>query len=192
MGGARGEPLEGLEQAVDLGWRDDRPRVGHRQDGVTAAGSGGDLDIPPFDVVPDGVVDQADPGGLSSLPASAAGRRPEYLTAPASDSARAEAGTPWVAEVLPVHARPRRAELPRPHTDRPEPPGFRHHPCVTAVPGRGAGLSSGGSRRDAYIGKHEGGMTGYVSRGREVAYAFRLVAPLAPARVLDGRDHGFV
>src|ERR1035437_6383978 len=57
-GGARAEPLEGLEQAVDVGGRDDLPGVAHRQDGVTAAGPGGDLDIPAGDVVPDGVVDQ--------------------------------------------------------------------------------------------------------------------------------------
>ena len=64
-GGARAEPLEGLKQAVDLGRRDDLPRVAHRQDGVTAAGPCGDLDIPAPDldipapdVVLDGVVDQ--------------------------------------------------------------------------------------------------------------------------------------
>ena len=34
------------------------PEVGHRQDGVTAAGPGGDLDAPAGDVVPHGVVDQ--------------------------------------------------------------------------------------------------------------------------------------
>ena len=56
--GARAEPLEGLEQAVDLGRRDDLPRVRHRQDDVTAAGPGGDLDVPAGDVVPYGVVDQ--------------------------------------------------------------------------------------------------------------------------------------
>ena len=38
--------------------RDDRPGVSHRQDGVTVAGAGSDLDIPAGDVVPDGVVDQ--------------------------------------------------------------------------------------------------------------------------------------
>ena len=37
-GGARAEPLEGLEQAVDLGGRDDLPGVGHRQDGAAVAG----------------------------------------------------------------------------------------------------------------------------------------------------------
>ena len=57
-GGARAEPLEGLEQAVDLGGRDDLPGVGHRQDGAAVAGPGGDLDVPAGDVVPDGVVDQ--------------------------------------------------------------------------------------------------------------------------------------
>jgi hypothetical protein len=56
--GARAEPLEGLEQAVDFGGRDDRPGVGHRQDGAGLAGAGGDLDVPAGDVVPDGVVDQ--------------------------------------------------------------------------------------------------------------------------------------
>src|SRR5437899_4530476 len=45
-GGARAEPLEGLEQAVHLGGRDDLPGAGHRQDGVTVAGRGGDLDVP--------------------------------------------------------------------------------------------------------------------------------------------------
>jgi hypothetical protein len=57
-GGARAEPLEGLEQAVELGCGDDLPGVGHRQDGVTAAGRRGDLDVPAGDVVLDGVVDQ--------------------------------------------------------------------------------------------------------------------------------------
>src|SRR5215469_10028103 len=57
-GGARAEPLEGLEQAVDLGGRDDLPGAGHRQDGVTVGGPGGDLDVSAGDVVPDGVVDQ--------------------------------------------------------------------------------------------------------------------------------------
>jgi hypothetical protein len=36
-GGARAEPLEGLEQPVDLGGRDDRPGAGHRQDGAVSA-----------------------------------------------------------------------------------------------------------------------------------------------------------
>jgi len=54
-GGARAEPLESLEQAVDLGGRDDLPGAGHRQDGAGVAGPGGDLDIPARDVVPDGV-----------------------------------------------------------------------------------------------------------------------------------------
>jgi len=57
-GAARAESLEGLQQAVDLGRRDGLPGVGHRQDGATAAGPGGDLDVPAGDVVPDGVVDQ--------------------------------------------------------------------------------------------------------------------------------------
>src|SRR5689334_9063046 len=58
VGGAGAEPLEGLEQAVDRGGRDDRPGVGYRQDGAGVAGPGGDLDISARDVVPDGVVDQ--------------------------------------------------------------------------------------------------------------------------------------
>src|SRR5262249_23308028 len=57
-GGARAEPLERLEQAVNLRGRDDLPGAGHRQDGAGVAGPGGDLDIPARDVVPDGVVDQ--------------------------------------------------------------------------------------------------------------------------------------
>ena len=57
-GWARAEPLEGLEQAADLGERDDLPGVGHRQDGVAVAGPGGDLDVPARDVVMNGVVDQ--------------------------------------------------------------------------------------------------------------------------------------
>jgi hypothetical protein len=57
-GGARAEPLEGLEQAVDFGGRDDLAGVGHRQDGAGVADLGGDLDFPAADVVPDGVVDQ--------------------------------------------------------------------------------------------------------------------------------------
>jgi hypothetical protein len=56
--GPRAEPLEGLEQALDLGRGDDPPGAGHRQDGAGAAGPGGDLDVPAGDVVPDGVVDQ--------------------------------------------------------------------------------------------------------------------------------------
>jgi hypothetical protein len=57
-GGPRSEPLEGLEQAVDFGGRDELPGAGHRQDGAGVAGLGGDLDVPTGDVVPDGVVDQ--------------------------------------------------------------------------------------------------------------------------------------
>jgi hypothetical protein len=57
-GWARAEPLEGLEQTADLGRRDGLPGVGHRQDGVTVAGPGGDLYVPARDVVLDGVVDQ--------------------------------------------------------------------------------------------------------------------------------------
>jgi hypothetical protein len=56
-GGARAEPLEGLEQAVDLGGGDDLPGAGHRQDGAGVAGSGGDLDVPAGGVVPGGVGD---------------------------------------------------------------------------------------------------------------------------------------
>lgn len=57
-GGARAETLEGEEQAVDFGGRNDLPGVGHREDSVTAAGFGGHLDVPAADVVPDGVADQ--------------------------------------------------------------------------------------------------------------------------------------
>src|SRR5215469_1477201 len=57
-GGARAEPLERLEQAVDFGGRDDLPGAGHRQDGADVAGPSGDMDISARDVVPDGVVDQ--------------------------------------------------------------------------------------------------------------------------------------
>src|SRR5215831_16857051 len=57
-GGARTEPLERLEQAVNVRGRDDLPGAGHRQDGAGVAGPCGDLDIPARDVVPDGVVDQ--------------------------------------------------------------------------------------------------------------------------------------
>lgn len=52
------EPLEGLEQPVDLAGRDYRPSAGNRQDSAAVAGSGGDLDGPARDVVADGVVDQ--------------------------------------------------------------------------------------------------------------------------------------
>jgi hypothetical protein len=55
---ARTESLEGLEQAVDLGGRDDRPGVADRQDGPAAAGPGTDQDISAWDVVPHGVIDQ--------------------------------------------------------------------------------------------------------------------------------------
>src|SRR5580658_11078826 len=57
-GRARAQPLEGLEQAVDLGRRDDLPGVGHRQDCAAVAGRGGDPDVPAGDVVADAVVDQ--------------------------------------------------------------------------------------------------------------------------------------
>ena len=57
-GRARAEPLEGLEQAVDLGGGDGRPRVRHGQDSATAVGPGSDAEIPGRDVVPDSVVDQ--------------------------------------------------------------------------------------------------------------------------------------
>ena len=55
---ARPEPLEGLEQPVDLGRRDDLPGVGHQHHGAGVARPGGDEDIPACDVMPDGVVDQ--------------------------------------------------------------------------------------------------------------------------------------
>src|ERR1017187_7066630 len=57
-GGARAEPLEGLEQAVDVGGRDDLPGAAHRQDGAGVAGPGGDLDVPAGGILPDRVVDQ--------------------------------------------------------------------------------------------------------------------------------------
>ncbi|HEX6450049.1 MAG TPA: hypothetical protein VF060_11365 [Trebonia sp.] len=57
-GRARTESLEGLEEAVDFGRRDDRPRVGYRQDGLTIPGAGGDLDITAGGIMPGGVVDQ--------------------------------------------------------------------------------------------------------------------------------------
>jgi hypothetical protein len=57
-GGARPEPLEGLEQPVDLVIRDDLTGVAHRQHSARVAGLGGDLDVAAGDVVPDGVVDQ--------------------------------------------------------------------------------------------------------------------------------------
>jgi hypothetical protein len=40
-GGTGTEPLEGLEQAVDVGGLDDLPGAGHRQDG--AGGAAGDI-----------------------------------------------------------------------------------------------------------------------------------------------------
>src|ERR1039457_5582872 len=49
-GGARAEPLEGPE-AANLGGRDDLPGFGHRQDGTSVAGPGGDLDVSARDVV---------------------------------------------------------------------------------------------------------------------------------------------
>ena len=57
-GRARAEPLEGLEQALDLGGRDERPGVSYRQEGLAVADSGADADLPPGDVVPGGVVDE--------------------------------------------------------------------------------------------------------------------------------------
>lgn len=87
-GVARAEALEGLEQVVNFCFRDDLPRVGYRQDGVTPAGPGGDLNVPAGDVVPDGIVDQvghelldqervaAEDGGLDvGVDVQAAGRR---------------------------------------------------------------------------------------------------------------------
>src|SRR5580698_6285859 len=57
-GEARAEPLEGLEQAVDVGGQDNLPGAGHRQHGAGRGGAGGDLNGPAGDVVPDGIVDQ--------------------------------------------------------------------------------------------------------------------------------------
>jgi hypothetical protein len=83
-GGARAEPLEGLEQAVHLGGRDDLPGVCHRQDGVTVAGRGGDLGVPAGNVVPDGVIPaEAWAGGLAAalLIAALAGLLPAIRAA---------------------------------------------------------------------------------------------------------------
>ena len=55
---ARIEPLEGLEEAVDLSWRDEWSGVGHRQDGPAVLDPGPDLDTAAGHVVADGVGDQ--------------------------------------------------------------------------------------------------------------------------------------
>jgi hypothetical protein len=57
-GSAAAQPLEGLEQPVGLGGRDDRPGVSDRHDGASVLCSGGDLDVPARDIVPHGVLDQ--------------------------------------------------------------------------------------------------------------------------------------
>ena len=56
--GARIQSLEGLEQAPHLGRRDDRPRVGNREDGASRPGTSCDLDPPVDDVVADRVRDE--------------------------------------------------------------------------------------------------------------------------------------
>ena len=52
------EPLEGLEEAVDVRRRDQRSGIGHRQDGLAVRHSGSDLDPAVGLVVPDGVGEQ--------------------------------------------------------------------------------------------------------------------------------------
>ncbi|HEX4110441.1 MAG TPA: hypothetical protein VHX88_20095 [Solirubrobacteraceae bacterium] len=53
------EPLEGLEQPLELIRGDERPGVGDRQQRVSVGRAGADLDAPGGVVVPDRVVDQA-------------------------------------------------------------------------------------------------------------------------------------
>jgi hypothetical protein len=52
------EPLERLEQAVDLVGRDQRPGVADRYGRPPVSDGGGDLDPASVGVVPDGVTDQ--------------------------------------------------------------------------------------------------------------------------------------
>ena len=54
----RGEPLERLEEAVEVGCRDDWAGVGDDQDGVAGLGSRGYVHPPAGSVVADGVIDQ--------------------------------------------------------------------------------------------------------------------------------------
>ena len=55
---ARIEPLKGLEEAVDLSWRDACSGIGHRQHGLAAGHLGHDLDAAADDVVAYGVGEQ--------------------------------------------------------------------------------------------------------------------------------------
>jgi len=52
------EPLEGLEEAVDVRWRDGWSGVGHRQDGHAVLNPGQDLDTAVGNVVANGVGEQ--------------------------------------------------------------------------------------------------------------------------------------
>jgi hypothetical protein len=52
------QPLEGLKEPLDLVARDDWPAVGDRQGRLRAGGLSGDLYVPVWVVVADGVVDE--------------------------------------------------------------------------------------------------------------------------------------
>ena len=54
------EPLEGLEEAVDVRWRDEWPGVGHRQDGLALLHPRPDLGTAVGNVVADGIGEQVD------------------------------------------------------------------------------------------------------------------------------------
>jgi hypothetical protein len=59
-GAGGGQALEGPEQPVDLGGRDHRASVGHRDDGAAVLLIGGEVDGAVSGVVADGVVEQVD------------------------------------------------------------------------------------------------------------------------------------
>ena len=52
------EPLEGLEKAVDVRWRDEWSGVGHRKDGLAVLYPGHDFDTAAGNVVADSVGEQ--------------------------------------------------------------------------------------------------------------------------------------
>jgi hypothetical protein len=71
----RGEPLEGLEEALDVSRRDDRAGIGDGQDDTAGLGAGRDVDAPGGLVVADGVVDQVAHKPLDEAGVTADGRR---------------------------------------------------------------------------------------------------------------------
>jgi hypothetical protein len=69
------EPLEGLEEAVDIRQRDKRPGVGHRQDGLAVGHPGPDLDTAVGHVMADGVGEQVGHEPFHEQRVSIEGRR---------------------------------------------------------------------------------------------------------------------